>query len=62
MQSKNKVVFGISIFEKWNRTVESKHSADRVRKKGPLSYIAVVAWTSRFIFYFYKSKDGVDVR
>ena len=54
VQSKNQVVIlGISIFEKWNRTVESNRLADRVRKKRPPSYLAVAAKTSSFILYFY---------
>ena len=68
MQSKNQVVIlGISIFEKWNRTIESKHSADRVRKKRLPSYFADAAWISSFILYFIQcsgcvqSKNGVDL-
>ena len=58
MQSDNHVVIiGISIFEKWNRVVESKHSANRVREKRPPSYLAVAAWISSIVLYFYNALD-----
>ena len=58
MQSKNQVVIlGISIFEKWNRPVESNRLADRVRNKRPPSCFAVAAWTSNFILHFYNALD-----
>ena len=37
------VILGINTIEKWNRTVESNHSADRVGRKRPPSYFAVAA-------------------
>ena len=68
MQSKIQVVtLGINIFEKLEQTVQSNHSADRVRKKRPPAYFAIAAWTSNFILYFYNAldvsspKNGVDL-
>ena len=52
MQSKNEVVIlGISNFEKWNRTVESNHLANQVRKKILPSYFVFAAWTPNVEFY-----------
>ena len=70
MQSTNQVVIlGVSIFEKLEQTVESNHSADRVRKKKPPSYFAVATWTSIQTIYSLllqcsgcvQSKNGVDL-
>ena len=58
MQSKNQVIiFGISIFEKPEQTVESNRSVDRVREKRPPSYFTVAAWTLNFILYFCNALD-----
>ena len=47
----------ISIFEKSEKTIQSNHSADQVRKKRPPPYFAIVAWTLNFIIYFYNALD-----
>ena len=51
MQSK-KSILGISIFEKWNRTDESMHSADRVRKKRPPSLLCCCRLDFQAFFTF----------
>ena len=60
---KSLYVFGISIFEKWNGTVESNRSADQVRKKRPPSYFAcrldfklAMLWTCSVQMEFFMSE------
>ena len=64
MQSNNQVVIlGTSIFEKWNRIVESNSSADQIRKKRLPSYFAVPPGLQTFLFTSgcVQSKNGVDL-